>query len=108
MKALFGLLVVVAAGYLAFAFMPPYFSKYQFTDDVTSIARFAGPSTRSEDDIRQEVMNKAKEYELPIKPEQVQVLRTGQSVRIQTRYTYVVNLVGGKQVPLQFDVQSDK
>jgi hypothetical protein len=108
MKALFGLLVVAAAGYLAFAFMPPYFSKYQFSDDVTSIARFSGPSTKTEDDIRQEVLNKAKGYEIPIKPEQVQVFREGQSVRIRAHYTYVVNLVNGKQVPLEFDVQSDK
>jgi hypothetical protein len=88
--------------------MPPYFAKYQFTDDVSSIARFSGPTTKSEDDIRQEVIKKAKEYDIPIKPEQVRVLREGQSVRIGTHYTYVVNLVGGKQVPLEFDVQSDK
>lgn len=108
MKALLGLLVVVIAGYLAYAFMPPYFAKYQFGDDVASIARFSGPSTKTEEDIREEVMKKAKENDIPVKPEQVQVSRDGQSVRIRAHYTYVVNLVGGKQVPLEFDVQSDK
>jgi hypothetical protein len=108
MKALLGLLVIGVAGYLAFAFMPPYFAKYQFGDDVASIARFSGPSSKTEEDIRQEVMTKAKANDIPIKPEQVQVSRDGQNVRIRAHYTYVVNLVGGKNVPLEFDVQSDK
>ena len=108
MKALFGLLVVIAVGYVAFMFLPPYFNKYQFTDDITSIARFAGPTARTEEDIRAEVMKKAKEYDLPIKPEQVRITREGQKVTIGADYTYVVNLVGGKQVPLDFHLTSDK
>ena len=53
-------------------------------------------------------MKKAREYELPLKPEQVIVTREGQSVSIKTHYTKVVSLIGGKDVPLEFDVQSDK
>src|SRR3954470_1516719 len=108
MKAIIGLLVVIIAGYLAFAFMPPYFAKYQFADDITSIARFAGPTTRSEEDIRQEVLKKAKEEGVPITAEQIQITREQQHVEIKAHYTYVVNLIGGKQVPLQFALQSDK
>lgn len=108
MKALFGILVVAVAAYLAFMFIPPYFSKYQFSDDITSIARFAGPTQRTEEDIRTEVMQKAKGYNLPITPEQVRVSREGQKVTIGADYTYVVNLVGGKQVPIEFHLVSDK
>lgn len=108
MKGIIGLLVLVIAGYLAFAFMPPYFSKFQFNDDITSLARFAGPTTKSEDDIRAEVMRKAKENDIPIKEEQIQVTREQQNVTIHAHYTYVVTLIGGKQVPLEFDLRSDK
>ena|SRR5690348_8257005 len=108
MKAIIGLLVIVIAGYLAFAFMPPYFSKYQFSDDLTSIARFAGPTTKSEDDIRKEVLRKAKENDIPIKEEQIEVTRDQQNVTIHAHYTQVVTLIGGKQVPLDFDLRSDK
>jgi len=45
MKAIAGILVFVIAAYVAFQFLPPYFNKYQFTDDVTTIARFDGPTT---------------------------------------------------------------
>jgi hypothetical protein len=105
-KALLGLALVVGAGYLAFMFMPPYFANFQFTDDVQSIAKFAAVNTRSEDDLRAEVMKKAREYELPIKPEQLKVNRTDRAVNISVDYVVVVNLVGDKQVPLNFHVAS--
>jgi hypothetical protein len=109
MKAIAGLLVVAVAAYIGFQFIPPYFTKYQFTDDCQSIARFAGATTtKSEDDIRSEVMTKVKEYNLPIRPEQVKVVRENQQVTISTDYTQVVELVGGKQVPLSFHIQTGK
>jgi hypothetical protein len=108
MKALFGLLVVVLAGYLAFAFMPPYFAKYKFADDITSIARFDGPTTKGEEEIRQEVLKKAKEEGVPVTGEQIQITREGQHLDIKAKYTHVVSLIGGKQVPLEFAVQSEK
>lgn len=109
MKAIAGLLVLAFAAYIGFQFIPPYFSNFQFSDDCQSIARFAGPATgKSEDDIRNEVMQKVKEYSLPIKPEQVKVNRDGLQVTIATDYTQVVELVGGKQVPLEFHIRTTK
>lgn len=108
MKALAGILVVAIAAYIGWQFLPPYFNKYQFTDDITSIARFDGPTTKTEEQIRDEVMKKAKEYELPLRPEQVVVMRDGQKVTISAHYQLVVSLIGGKQVPLDFQIQSEK
>ena len=108
MKALAGILVFVIAAYAAFQFLPPYFNKYQFSDDVNQIARFSGPTTKSEEQIRDEVMKKAREYDLPLKAEAVMVSRDGQKVTISAHYQQVVSLVGGKEVPLDFQVQSDK
>lgn len=104
MKALFGLLVVVVLGYLAFQFMPPYFSKFQLNDDVGTIARFAG--NKDDEALREEVVKKAREYDLAIKPEQVRITRDGRTVQIAVNYRYTVNLIGGKQVPIDFKVSS--
>jgi hypothetical protein len=105
-KALLGLVLVVGAGYLAFMFMPPYFSNFQFTDDVQTIAKFAAVNTKTEEDLRAEVMKKAKDYDLPIKPEQLRISRNDRAVNISVDYVVVVNLVGDKQVPLNFHVAS--
>lgn len=101
-KALFGLFVVVAAGYLALMLIPPYFSNYQLRDDIGSIAKFAGPTDRSEESIRTEVMKKVKEYDLPIKPEQIKITREDRLIVINIDYTNTVELVGGKRVVLVF------
>lgn len=108
MKALIGLLVVGIAIYVGFMFIPPYFAKYQFADDVNTIARFSGPTSKSEEDIRQEVLKKAKEEGVVISGEQIQISREQQHVTIKANYTYVVELIGGKQVPLEFAIQSDR
>ena len=105
-KALLGLALVVGAGYLGFMFMPPYFSNFQFNDDVQSIAKFAAVNTRSEDDLRADVMKKAREYDLPIKPEQLKISRNERAVNISVDYVVVVELIGDKQVPLNFHVAS--
>ena len=106
LKALMGLALVFGAGYLAFMFMPPYFSNFQFTDDVQTIAKFAAVNSRTEDDLRAEVMKKARDYDLPIKPEQLKVSRGERAVNISVDYVVVVNLIGDKQVPLNFHVAS--
>jgi hypothetical protein len=108
MKAIAGILVFVIAAYVAFQFLPPYFNNYQFADDVNTIARFSGPTTKSEEVIRDEVMKKAREYELPLRPEAVTITREQQKVTISAHYQRVVSLIGGKQVPLDFQIQSDK
>jgi hypothetical protein len=53
-------------------------------------------------------MKKAREYELPLRPEAVTIMRDNQKVTISAHYQRVVSLIGGKQVPLDFQVQSDK
>jgi hypothetical protein len=108
-KALLGVLLLVGAGYLAFAFIPPYFTNYQLRDDINTIAKFAGVNTRNtEEDIRNDVMRKVREYQLPIVPEQVRVSRDERSVTISVDYTVVVDLVGGKRVPIKFHAASNK
>jgi hypothetical protein len=109
MKAIAGILVFAIAAYVAFQFLPPYFNNYQFSDDVNTIARFSGPAmNKTEEQIRDEVMKKAREYELPLRPEAVTIMRDQQKVTISAHYQRVVNLIGGKQVPLDFQIQSDK
>ena len=103
MKALLGLLLVVIAAYVAFQFIPPYFNNYQFRDDIQTIAKFAPANPKSsEEEIRNEVLKKAQSYGLPVTMEQIRVAKDGSSVSINVDYTVVVNLMGGKQVPITF------
>ena len=101
-KAIFGILLIVALIYLGWQAIPPYFYNYQFKDDLTEIARFASVSNKSEEEIRNEVLKKAVYYSLPIRPDQITVIRDGGDVGISVNYNVVVNLVVGRRWTMHF------
>ena len=93
-KAILAVVVVVAMFIAAFRVVPPYFNNYQLQDEIESIARLNTYSNKSEDEIRDMVLKKAKEYEVPVTAEQVKVNRTGQEIAISAKYMVHVNLPG--------------
>lgn len=93
-KALAGVGLVVAMVYVAFQLIPPYFNNYQFQDAIESEARLASYSIKSEQEIRDIVAKKAKEFDVPLTAEQINVQRTGSGVDIWAKYTVHVDLPG--------------
>ena len=107
-KALFGLLVIVGLVILASKLIPPYFANFQFQDDVTTVARFASVDNRTTDDgVRDEILKKAKQYDIELKPEQVQVTRDGRQVYILVVYDVTVDLVAGRSYTFHFEDASE-
>jgi YbbR domain-containing protein len=93
-KALFGILVVVAGFYLAVKLIPPYFNNYQFEDEVQNSALMNSYSTKSIEEIQIALAKKAREYDIPLKPDQIHVERNGNELSIWTEYTIRVDLPG--------------
>jgi hypothetical protein len=92
-KALVGLFVVIAAFYVAFKLMPPYYNQLQFQDALDNEARVQSYTTASEQVIRDAVLKKAKENDIPLtSPDQVVVQRTGRDVAITVDYVVHVDL----------------
>lgn len=93
LKSLLGIAVVVAAFYVAFKLMPVYFNEYQFEDSLEQIARYSAyQQNKTEDDIRNEVMKKAREFDIPIQSEQISIFRQGTNLTISTDYNIHVDL----------------
>ncbi len=92
LKALFGLFVVVAAVYLGWKVVPPLFNNYQFEDAVQSEALLNSYSTKSESDIRNTLAAKAREYDIPLTADQINVLRNGNELSIWADYTIHLDL----------------
>ena len=87
-KSLIGIFVVVAAFYLAFKLMPPYYNQIQFQEAVEQEARNASYNMRSEDDLRNVIMKKARENDIPVTPEMVKVQKMGNNdVSVNVDYT---------------------
>jgi hypothetical protein len=94
LKALCGILVVVAGAYVAWMLVPPFVNNYQFQDDVQNEALINSYSNKSEQDIRATLAKKAADYGIPLKAEQIHVQRSGPELSIWADYSVHVDLPG--------------
>ena len=94
LKALFGILVVVAGFYYAWKILPPYIAEYQFQEEIQTIARNNEYSQATIEKIRDEVKRKIDETGVPIAPESVIIYRGGNfDLVIGANYTVHVDAV---------------
>jgi hypothetical protein len=87
---------VVLVALLAFTamFAPTYFRNLELQDFVSGVAQRAENRTNSDDVLRTWVLDKAHALDLPVKEDNVQVIRTREGVRIDVRYFVRVTLPG--------------
>jgi hypothetical protein len=105
-KALLGLLVIIVVVYAVWTTVPIYLAKFQFDDDLAQIAKFS--ADHSEDAIRDEVMKKAKDDDVPLRAENVHIIKDSGRVVINTSYTVIVKLPNGKDWVFAFAPTSAK
>ena len=95
-KAIFGVFTMVAVVVLCAMLIPPFFANYQFQDEIETDARLATYTSKTEDTIREEILKKATELEIPVTKDQIKVKRSGQqgtgTVAVEVNYSVHVNL----------------
>ena|SRR5579864_3328802 len=91
-KALFGLFVVVAMVYLGVKVLPPYFANYQFEDVVDNEAKMNSYNQKSEQEIRDGLLKKAHDLEIPLTSDQVKVQRMGSELAISVDYSVHIDI----------------
>ena len=92
LKPYMGIGLVVLAAYLMYMLVPPYFNNYQFDDWIASETRLGTYGGKSTDAIRDDVIKKAREYDIDLTAEQVRVEQDGRTTRISASYTVHVPL----------------
>jgi hypothetical protein len=96
-KLALGFLVVVAVVIAGFQIAPPLLTNYSFQDDLRQVALIDGSNTqKTNEDVRSDVLRKAKEHQLDLTPNQVSVQDIStpglKSVYIAVDYSVPVNL----------------
>ena len=92
-KGIIVLLVIVAAFYVAWNMIPPYFNNYQFQDTLDDIARRNSYSQVTDDGIKEIVINKALSNNIPLKPEEITVSHTVDGLGISVHYKIHVDMI---------------
>jgi hypothetical protein len=98
-KAIAGILLIIGVVYAGFQIAPVEMNNYSFQDDLRQIAQTGGANpTKTDDDLRMMVVNKAKEHDVALLPAQVTVQRIGTpgapAVYVGADYTVAINLPG--------------
>ncbi len=96
-KLLVFLAVVGGAVFLALQFIPPYFNNYQFQDTLDDIARRNSYTQKTEDDVRQIVIDQAMSHDIHLKEDQVEISRTRDGMAISVHYRVHVDYVVGEK-----------
>jgi hypothetical protein len=98
LKLVFGFAIFFAVGLAGLKLVPPFFSNYEFEDAIRAEAVQATYSTRSEEDIRENIVKQARSYDIALTPKQVTVSRVGGlgtgTLTIEASYSVPVNLPG--------------
>jgi len=105
LKLVFSLGLLAVLIYSASQLVPPYFYHYQFQDAIEDEARVSSyTNSRTEDDIKNSVLKKAQDLDIPLTPEEVHVQRLPNNViYIDTHYSVHVDLPG---YPLELQFQA--
>jgi hypothetical protein len=87
---------IVLAALLAFTamFAPIYYRNLELQNFVSGVAQRVENQTNSDDVLRTWVLDKAHELDLPIKEDNVHIIRPRGGVRIDVRYFVRVTLPG--------------
>lgn len=87
-----GLLILVAAVFIAYKMIPVKVRATEFRDAVFDNARSAGQN--SQEAIRNALVHKAAQLRLPVKPDQVKIERRADFITIEVEYTVPVEFPG--------------
>jgi hypothetical protein len=90
-KALLGLAILAAAVYVGWNMIPPYFNDYKLEGAIADEARLNTYSNKSEQAMRETVVQKAKDFDIPLTTDNVTVTRGSGTVDIDVKYTVHLN-----------------
>jgi hypothetical protein len=98
LKLGFGIFLIVATIYLGVEIAPPYLANYQLEDAIKNEATINTYNTKPEDAIRDSILKKAQDLDIPVTKDQIKVHRTGPTgtgaVIIEAAYQVHVDLPG--------------
>ncbi|MBI4473147.1 MAG: hypothetical protein HY646_10790 [Acidobacteria bacterium] len=92
-RQVFFLLVLLAAGWAGFQYIPSYYAAVQLNDYARQEVKFAISARRSPTNVRDRVMKKAEELGVELDPEYITITRRGPSFTLDMEYSFPINLL---------------
>jgi hypothetical protein len=91
-RQLFILLVLIAALFAGSQYVPGYIAAYQFNDYVRQEVKYAVPSRKTPEAIRQDLLEKATELGIPLDKQDVSITRRGPAFNVEIEYHWPIDM----------------
>jgi Domain of unknown function (DUF4845) len=92
LKAVIWLAVLACMIYVGIKTVPVLVDEYQFQDAVETAARFGSVNNQTPDDIRDGLVKRAENLNIPVKPGDIHVTKQSGNVSIDAQYSVTVDL----------------
>jgi hypothetical protein len=91
-KAIFGLAVLLAGGFVLYKILPAYWNNYKANRMIAEQAIVFTNFPKTEDEMKIVIAQKAQDMDIPIAPEEVAVSRNRGDVSISFAYTVHIDM----------------
>ena len=78
--------------YLGQQYVPPYFARFQFGDDVRQTVKYAAASRKNIDAVRRDILELAEEDGVNITTKNIKITQRGPSFTVDIDYTWPIDL----------------
>lgn len=104
LRKLVSVAIFVLLGLALYRVGPVYLRYQEFKDAVGDTALFS--ADKSEDSIRDRVVEQARHFGVPLDPDDITLRRVGDHTYIEVTYVELLRLLPGYSRPWQFDIQT--
>lgn len=88
------MVLIVAGVYLAYKLLPSQIAAYKFQDFLQEQCKYASGRLIQVEDLRGVILNRAKEIEVPVKPEDITINWTPSFISITATWTVDIEMIG--------------
>jgi hypothetical protein len=84
--------ILLVLTFAAAQYVPAYVSAFQFNDYVRQQVKYAGTSRKTADRLRDEILQKAKEFTIPLTKRDIRITRRGPSFTLEMEYRWPIDM----------------
>jgi hypothetical protein len=86
------LLIVVLFLFAATRYVPAYFTAFQFNDFIRQEVKYAASAKKTSDNLRDEIVQKAREFDIPITRRDIHITRQGPAFTLELEYRWPIDM----------------
>ena len=91
-RRLFLILILIAVLFAGAQYAPPFVYAFQFKDFIRQEVKYASARRKSTEDVKHELLDKAREFKIPLTDRDIHIVPRGPSFRLDLDFGWTIDL----------------